>query len=398
MRRLRLAVAVVLLAPILVWQHTGDAATGEWLAGDLHVHTCYSHDAYCPPDDDNTGIDEWYTLSAPVSERFLEASLRGLDFLAITDHNDVRSVTDPGFGAFGVLGIPGYENSLHGHAQMLGADHIYDSGSSTAADVNAAASALRNDGGVFQINHPAGDLLTPLDDDCTDTSQLDWTYGFDVTPDTVEVWNTSNLHQPPLPAGTSNEDAVTYWECWLNRGYRVGATGGSDSHWLVLSLPLGPGNPTTWVFSSERSKAGVLQGLSDGRTSISLVPPLLGDLRLLLEADADGDGNYEAMIGDEVPPGSRMRVRAEGLLGAGFVQVRANGQTLLDQVLVLPGQNVDFTAPNEAGWVRATLSLPDLKAERKESCDPLVGTSTTYCRNQLMLTALTSPIYLTDAD
>ena len=46
---------------------------------------------------------------------------RGLDYLAITDHNDVRSSADPDFGAYGVIGVPAYENSLHGHAQMLGA-------------------------------------------------------------------------------------------------------------------------------------------------------------------------------------------------------------------------------------------------------------------------------------
>ena len=66
---------------------------GTWLAGDLHVHTCFSHDAYCGPDDDNTGPEEFYTLSGDVNERFGEAKLRGLDYLAITDHNDVRSQT-----------------------------------------------------------------------------------------------------------------------------------------------------------------------------------------------------------------------------------------------------------------------------------------------------------------
>ena len=384
----------MLLAPVLVWQHSSDAVTGEWLAGDLHVHTCFSHDAYCPPDDDNTDIDEFYTLSAPVSERFLEASLRGLDFLAITDHNDVRSITDPGFGAYGVFGVRGYENSIRGHAQMLGVDHVYANGSGTPAEITALVDAVHADGGAFQANHPANDLVTPLDPGCTDTSKLNWQYGFEVVPDTVEVWNISYLHQPPLPAGTSNDDAVTYWECWLNRGFRIGATGGSDSHRITTSPVVGPGNPTTWVFSDERSEGGVVEGLRTGRTTVSLTPPLLGELRLLLEADADGDGNYEAMIGDEVPPGSRMRVRAEGLLGAGFVQVRANGDTLLDQVLVLPGQTVDFIAPNDTGWVRASLFGPDATAERKQVCDPLVGTLTTYCRNHLIVKALTSPIYL----
>ena len=88
----------------------GSRDAREWLAGDLHVHTCYSHDAYCGPSDDNTGPEELYTLSGDVEERFAEAALRGLDYLAITDHNDVRSVDHPGFGAYGVIPIPGYES------------------------------------------------------------------------------------------------------------------------------------------------------------------------------------------------------------------------------------------------------------------------------------------------
>src|SRR3954451_4223656 len=87
------------------------ARAGEWLAGDLHVHTTYSHDSYGGPSDGNTGPEDAYTFGQTVTEDFAIAASRGLGYLAITDHTDVRSQSDPGFGFGGVLGIPAYENS-----------------------------------------------------------------------------------------------------------------------------------------------------------------------------------------------------------------------------------------------------------------------------------------------
>jgi hypothetical protein len=379
---------------------TTTAPPGTWLAGDLHVHTCFSHDAYCGPSDDNTGPDEFYTLSGSVDERFLEAKLRGLDYLAITDHNDVRSVTAPGFGSRGVIGVPGYENSIRGHAQMLGATSLLDNGDASAAAINEMIAPFRASGGIFQANHPADGLTYRLDPNCTNMSGLHWQYGFDVPVDAVEVWNISHLLQPvytsagSLPAGTSNEDAGIYLECWLNRGAKVAATGGSDSHWLSTALAQGPGNPTTWVYSSERSASSVLDGIRDGRTSVTMLPPVLGGPRLLLEADADRNGTYESMIGDTVPPGTPMRVRAEGLLGTGLAEVRANGATLFEGKGFLPGRSVNFVAPSKPGWVRAILRGPDPRAVRIAACEPVLGSFTTYCRNRIVVLALTSAIYL----
>ena len=189
---------------VLLGLPSAASASGRWLAGDLHAHTTYSHDSYGGPGDDNTGIEEAFALGHTVGGQFTVAAGRRLDFLAITDHNDLRSVDDPGFGSLGVLGVPGYENSLKGHAQMLGARRVYSNGDSSPAAVAAVARALRQDGGVFQINHPAeGSTAFPDDQD--------WTYGYAIRPDTVEVWNISRLYQPPLPSASSNDDAVRYW-------------------------------------------------------------------------------------------------------------------------------------------------------------------------------------------
>src|SRR3954449_3796089 len=134
---MKLAFLSIALAAALAAAPPALAARGEWLAGDLHVHTTYSHDSYGGPGDDNTGPDEAYTLGHTVTDDFAIAASRGLRYKAVTDHNDIRSQTDPGFGAFGVLPIHAYENSLHGHAQMLGATRLYDNGDASVAAVTS---------------------------------------------------------------------------------------------------------------------------------------------------------------------------------------------------------------------------------------------------------------------
>lgn len=384
--RLRLALACSVLVAAVVSQAAAAVAQspapeGRWLAGDLHIHTCFSHDAYCPGDD-NTGPDQFYTYGVSVRDRFLEASRRGLGYLAITDHNDVRSSTDPGFATSGVVGIPGYEASISGHAQMLGARQLHERGDRSAAAAQGMADGVRAEGGVFQANHPGYRIDKPFAT-CGDTAILDWEYAYDVRPDTVEVWN---------PAGTSNEDAEAYWECWLGRGERVAATGGSDSHYATLAPAQGAGQPTTWVFAREATTGGVLQALREGRTTISSQPPALGGARLVLQADGDRDGSFEAMIGDTVAPGSPMRARVEGMTG-GEVDLRGNGRSLMTTT-VGPGGEVRFFAPAEDGWVRAKLRVaqaPDYATACAVEPEAELGDP---CRNDARVAALTSAIYL----
>ena len=381
-----IALTVALLAWAVAPAH---AAEGEWLAGDLHVHSTYSHDSYGGPSDDNTGPEEFYTLGWSVGEQFQNAVTRGLDYLAITDHNDIRSQQDPGFGAGGVIPLPGYENSLEGHAQMLGATRLYDNGDQSAAAVQAVADALRTmDGGAFQVNHPAeGSTDFPHD--------TDWTYGYEVRPDTVEVWNISRLYQPPMPSGSSNDDAVRYWQGWLDRGRRVGATGGSDNHWQSTTAAQGAGQPTTWVYARNRSVPAVLAALRAGRTFVSHQPPGLGGPRLLLEADRNGDGRYESRVGSRVRPRTRLRVRVLGAPGTMLRVVTNRGRRAFRPVPVTRARfGHRFRLPRRRTWVRAEIYQRDLPRRRAALCDDLVGDQTTYCRNRLAVVAMTSALYL----
>ena len=382
-RLLTLTAAAALAAP------AGAAAEGSWLAGDLHAHTTYSHDSYGGPGDDNTGPEDAFTFGHSVGSQFTVAGSRGLGFLAITDHNDVRSQADPGFGSMGVLGLPGYENSLRGHAQMLGARRVYSNGDSSAGAVAGLAAALRSDGGVFQVNHPAEGSTSFPDD-------IDWAYAFEVQPDTVEVWNISRLYQPPLPSGSSNDDAVRYWEGWLDRGARVAATGGSDNHYVATTPAQGVGQPTTWVRAEQRSVEGVLEGLRRGHTFISHQPPGLGGPRLFVEADGNGDGTFESVMGDAVRPGSALRARATGAAGSLMRVITDGGSQAFAPVPVGADGTLDhrFRLPAGATWVRAELFDPDLAGERGATCDGTVGSGTTYCRNLLLVLAMTSAVYM----
>ena len=366
----------LLLAAVFVLAFAAPAhATGEWLAGDLHVHTCFSHDVWCGPGDDNTGVEDFYTFGHSVGDDFLLASLRGLDYLAITDHNDIRSQSDPGFGTHGVIPVPGYENSLRGHGQMLGARRIYDKGDQSNPAVAAMADQLRADGGLFQANHPSDPV---------------WEYAYDVPVDTVEVWNLPRYYQSPAPSNSDNDEAVRYWQGWLDRGAHVTATGGSDSHWRSTDSAQGPGNPTTWVYSNYHGTAGVLDGLRRGRTFITWQPPAFAPPRLLL-----GNNGHGALPGDTVPAGSTLSVDVIGAPGA-RLRIIGNGGKVIAGPVTVTGTpfKYRFRPPAGTTWAYAELYGEDAREQRAATCDSALGDQTTYCRNRIALLAMTSAIYL----
>ena len=377
------------LACLFVLALAAPAFGAEWLAGDNHVHTCYSHDSWCP--DEEPQEETVYSSFATVQQRFAEASAKGLDYLVISDHDDIRAHSDPSFGSGGVLGITAYETSIRGHAQMLGAAELYPKGDGSAPAINLMADALRADGGVFQANHPSYRAESSFTD-CAQAAAADnplhWGYGYDVVPDAIEVWNPTQQLTP----------AEIYWECWLQRdpGFvRIPLTGGSDTHGAQQPTIA---NPTTWVFAEELSQPAILEATRAGRTTVSRLAPAQGGGRLLLEADGDGDGTFEAMIGDAVEPGSAVRITPEGFAHPGRLRVRFNGQTVMDEP-VMPGASVTFDPPEVPGWVRAVLYLQQETMGADPGCQqPFAAESPiSLCATDLAVAAMTSPIYFAPA-
>ena len=385
-----LGAALIVPAPIATAKAPKEKPKGEWYAGDLHVHTTYSHDSWSGPDDDNTGPEEFYTYGWSVGEQGDIARSRGLDFLAITDHNDVRSTEDPAFGSDGLIWLPGYEKSLRAHAQVLGIDRVLEKGESSLEDVERIAAEIRAEGGVFQINHP---------------SDMDWlnAYGHEFVPDTVEVWNIGPwFFQHPLPSSNDNDFSLRFWDEFLDAGEQVAATGGSDNHWRSITAGGGVGQPTTWVFAKKPTEAGILQGLRDGRTSISHQPPAYGGPQAFLEA-SEGGGKFNAIIGDEVLPGSTLRASVQGADHATLRLVTDGSETLAEVPVEGAAFTYEIDVPETSTWVRAEVFMEDAAAIRTElapvcavidAIAELFGEPpTTYCTNRQLMLALTSPIY-----
>jgi hypothetical protein len=223
------------------------AAGMRWLAGDLHSHTVHSD-----------GV-----LTVPELARF--AASRGLDFLAVTDHNTISHHRELPAAAAGnqIVLVPGQEvTTERGHANALGDLPWVDF--RQTPDQWLATTEVG--GGLLSVNHPIG-------------GQVSWTIPMRRRPPLIEVWHWSWLD----PRWTA---PLSWWLAWHPGAIAVG---GSDWHRPGSDAP--PGSPTTWVLSEVAEPAAVVAAIGDGRVAISASrdgPVLLRVDGELVAVGADG--------------------------------------------------------------------------------------------------------------
>ena len=243
--------------------------------GDLHIHTLASD-----------GV-----LS--VAELAQHAVRHGLDFLAITDHNQMVSAESlprlPGLTL-----IPGMEwTHYRGHANFMGVDRPFDEPffANMPAEVIALFNSARSRGAIITICHPF-DELCPFQFDLT------------LLPfDCLEVWSG--------PMRESNLRAVGHWHAMLMAGAKVPICGGSDYHRDHLFII--PGGPTTCVYALSASAPDILSGLKQGHAYLTFAPS-----GPTLEMTAG-----KALPGDSVPfPAvNEIQITASGLMAGDRLQV-----------------------------------------------------------------------------
>lgn len=362
-----------------------DAATGVWLAGDLHVHTVLSHDVWGGPNDDNTTDDQAYTWGWTAGEQITLAESRGLNFLALTDHNRTDALRLPEYRSSTLTLIPAYEHSLAGgHAGVFVPDaaSLADvlrepSGGTGFAGSDGLVQFLANvhdRNGIAVLNHPfykRGSATAPPT----------WTYDIATSlgVDAVEVWNSVWSNRSEITPQIAYDDpaAAPWWEQQFLARARKPMVGGSDNHWRILTGIAGVGQPTTWVFARDSRPASILAGIRAGRTTVSSQPPTMQGARLEPTVVEDWSHGRSAIVGGVVRAEGPLLVRTRVRNGAGLTlrlistgQVVASGvvsgvDTVVEQPVVLP----------PGGWLRLELHA-----------DP--GTE---------MIAMTSPVYADDS-
>jgi len=213
-----------------------------WLRGDLHCHTLHSDG------------DSW------PADMLTEAVGRGLDFLGVTDHNQVGHHADYARvqGDHLPIVLPGVEVTTYGgHWNAWGTDRWWEFREPETDAVSRAMQAAAASGALVSVNHPKP--YGPA-----------WEYLNAIGYHAIEVWNGGWERL--------NHAAMAWWEQHLRAGRRVVALGGSDAHHLKTADTNnrhGPGLgwPTTWALTGgHRTPAAVLDAIRAGRVFLSRGP------------------------------------------------------------------------------------------------------------------------------
>lgn len=341
--------AVAALPPVLREPlRTGPA----WFRGDLHTHTAHS-DGQCPS---QTGK----TVPCPLFFTVDAAARRGLDFIAITDHNassqyDEMRELQPYFDK--LLLIPGREiTTFQGHINFLGSTDFVDFqlDGRTVPDLNTLLESAARAGAITSINHP----LSPSGEICL---------GCGWKPKTPV-----DMHLLTGAEAVNGGDAqhgiadLAFWNSQLNRGCRLTGIGGSDNHRPMQPLDQtgSIGSPTTVVYAAELSTPAILDGIRAGHVFIDVT----GTHDRFLDVTAHKDARIahagdmlSAATGNQVEFSAHVVAATGGTMhwiedGHDIALAESPTISTADTTQTLP-----WTSDGRRHWFRAQVTGPDGK-------------------------------------
>lgn len=321
-----------------------------WYRGDLHMHTAHS-DGQCPSQSGKK-------VPCPVFLTVETAARRGLDFIAISDHNttsqyDAMRELQPYFDK--VLLIPGREiTTFYGHMNLFGTTDYLDFrvGTQGVPDTNNLLRNAQRLGALVSINHPDA----PTGELCMGCG---WTPKSAVDMEllaAVEVVNGGSE--------LNGSYGVSFWDEQLNEGHRLTGIGGSDNH-NALSDPARPsavGNPTTVIYATELSTPAILAGVRAGHVFVDATASR--DRVLTMTGRA---ANATVQMGDSLEADQQTSIDFEvHETGAddGKISVVEDGQVLAIPLASNEGTGTlrtRWTSDGRRHWFRPEVNGPDGK-------------------------------------
>jgi hypothetical protein len=316
-----------------------------WYRGDLHLHDAHS--------DGSCLSQSGKKVPCPLYRTVETAAQRGLDFIAISDHNtisqfDAMRELQPYFDH--LLLLPAREiTTFQGHANVFGTTQFIDFRltSSYVPDINHLLKQVQDLHGVFSINHPG----LPSGEICMGCG---WT-----APNTdfsrvtaIEVIN-GDLREGP-------GSGISLWEEQLNKGFRLTGIGGSDNH--DADIPRDSrsaiGRPTTVIHAQGLSERALLEGIRAGHVFIDAE----GTKDRTLEFQAKTDSDLVSM-GDSIHASARQKLhfilKMVALQGA-YPEVIEDGHStaLIDKIACTEADETkgfDYVSDGQRHWFRVNI-------------------------------------------
>jgi hypothetical protein len=323
-----------------------------WYRGDLHMHSGHSDGSCASKSGDKR-------VPCPLFLTLNAAADRGLDFVAVTEHNTnshVRELTalQPYFDK--TLLIPGMEmTTFQGHANAFNLREPVDFRvtSKQVPDWNTLLAQANAKGALVSINHPR----VPTGEACM---------GCGWSPDpavdmslvqAVEVVNGNDVESPVA--------GMPFWHEQLQKGLRLTAIGGSDTHDVTsqsVSAPTGRiGVPTTVVYARELSVDGIVAGIRAGNVFLDTA----GTRDRKLELTATHKQTTATMGGQLSVPAKQaatFTVRVEQMAG-GTIEVIRDGAVIQRAPVEAASHSMSFKQVSDGKhhWIRIDVRDADGK-------------------------------------
>jgi hypothetical protein len=329
------------LAEPAVLPATSTTAGPGWYQGDLHTHTMHSDGFGCA--DGRGGLGP-----CAVHQVVDAAARRGLDFIAVTDHNTTSHHNDLAILQLQhprMLLLRGQEvTTFYGHANVYGTGEVVDFRiGHPGVTANTMFAQARRLGALLSINHPARETGETCTGCGWNAANTDWSQ-----LESMEVVNAFTSSGP-----TAGEP---FWHARLNEGHRITGVGGSDDHAASTRAGTAVGTPTTVIHAESLSEQALIAGILSGRVYIKVRGPEGPDIRFTAAA-------LNASMGDVVKAGAvkgPVQFTVDVMRGHGQrVEVIRNGGVIGGAVAApVEGRTstVRFTLPVAKGdWVRVNL-------------------------------------------